>query len=249
MKKTFLSTLAVLLAAVFATSAFAYETYDDEVVIDRVRVRRYRIYRDRSEDFWKERMLTRTLSLNVGMWAALAANMETPDMGSTSVKFRDPDWLFSIGAKLWFYRSRFGIGLDAVLLDHYKEVLETGSAYWTRDGNLLITSEEKEFTVAKWLVDLDVYYRLPLVPNLQLVGGVGLTYFVSTLGSLPYVDNGTAVGYNLKLGGEYFVDKDISVTGMFTWHDFHSGAIYVNGGTEETKVRLFSLGLQVNLYL
>lgn len=252
MKKTTITTgLVLLLAGLGANVLVAYPGDGMDEDMD-YRPRRPLFRRDmpRHQDFWKDRMLRRTLSINAGLWAALSANIDSPDLQGSDVEFRDPDWLFSIGAKLWFYESRFGIGLDAILLDRYVENIPSDFTYWDRYGNLVTHTGTAKYTISKWMVDLDLYYRLPLSPRLQAVGGLGLTYFVFDSGGAPgYVSSRTEVGYNLKAGAEYFVDREISITGMFTWHDFHQGAVYVAGSEEATVLKMFSFGVQVNLYL
>ena len=237
MKRKIILIVAVFLAAMFTFSAVAQD-YDDD-------------YAPRRRRFgWKERALSRTLSVNVGLWGALESKTEYEGVANT-VKTEDPDLLFSMGAKLWFYRSNWGIGIDAVLLDVQK--FETGGSYEYWDGSGWVTdyyTETSEYQ--KWLIDLDLYYRLPITRNLQAVAGAGLTFIRHIYeGDFADSDNSVSAGYNLKLGGELFIARNWSVSCMFTWHHFQDAGITTTTGGEsvENVMKMFSANAQLNLYL
>ena len=240
-KKAMLMILALALTGLCAFSAVAQDYYDDAP-------RGRRGYYG-----WKNRMLTRGLSVNVGLWRAFEANVEGTD---GTIKPEDPDYLFSMGAKLWFYRSNWGVGIDAVLLDVQKFTDTDTYEYW--DGTQWVTDTYNtgtEYEMRRWLIDLDVYYRLPVARSVQLVGGAGFTFikikYDGDVGTLE-TDDSMNVGYNLKAGAELFFSRDWSVSCMVTWHHFKEGGIdsgFGTGTTIESTVKLLSATAQLNWYL
>lgn len=191
---------------------------------------------------WKNVWLSKTLSLNLGGWRAMSA---TVAQGGEK-DFDEPDWLGSIGAKLWFYRSNWGVGVDAVLLN--SEEVEGYEDYWgagTWDGGY--------YTISQWLVDVNLFYRMPLTPRLQAVAGAGLTYFVFDGGGAPQYEDTTAeAGYNVKLGGELMLSDSLTVSGMFTWHQFKVGTYFSDlnaTGTDDEFSKMFSFAVAVNWYI
>lgn len=238
MNKKALLILALLLTGLCAFSAVAQDYYDDA---PRSR---------RGYGGWKSRMLTRGLSVNVGLWRAFEANVEGTE---GTIKPEDPDYLFSFGAKLWFYRSNWGVGIDAVLLDAQKFSATESYEYW--DGDSWETDfYATDYEMRRWLIDLDVYYRLPISRSIQLVGGAGFTFikikYDGDVGTLE-TDDSMNVGYNLKAGAEMFLSRDWSVSCMVTWHHFKEGGVNITTGVEtiENTVKLLSATAQINWYL
>lgn len=197
---------------------------------------------------WRRRMLRRTLSISGGFWAAMSTEVTKTDGSVVTTDYKQPDWLFSVGAKLWFYQSNFGVGVDGILLD--MQEMEYDPYPGTDMYGNPITNPGGTATMTTWLVDLDVFYRLPISPTLLAVGGAGLSYNVFNAGGHPlYEDSSNSVGFNVKLGGELFIDREISVTGMFTWHTFKQGALINNVYNENLQVKMLSFGVMANIYL
>lgn len=239
MNKKAMFILALLSTGLCAFSAVAQDYYDDA---PRPRRGYYGL---------KNRMLTRGLSVNVGLWRAFEANVEGTE---GTIKPEDPDYLFSMGAKLWFYRSNWGVGIDAVLLDAKKYT--TSDTYeWWNGTEWETQTYATDYEMRRWLIDLDIYYRLPVARSVQLVGGAGFTFikykFDGDVGTME-TDDSMNVGYNLKAGAEFFFSRDWSVSCMVTWHHFKEGGIdseFGSGTTIESTVKLLSATAQLNWYL
>jgi len=203
---------------------------------------------ERRKGDWRADALEKTLSVGVGFWRALWSEVTYDNGFVAQYKYSDPDWLFSLGAKLFFYESNFGIGVDAILMD------KESASYEAYSVMLPDTTEQKypagTATITQWLVDVDLYYRFPLIPNLNLIGGAGLTYNYVNSGDHPkFEDTTSGVGWNLKLGAEYFVDDSISVSLYWTLHNFERGATIAGNKNMNAQVTLTSLLLMANLYL
>ncbi len=231
------------LVALFVTPAVAF--YDEEGNYHAPRIRRSR----RSRRYnWKSAALTKTLSVNLGMWGALKSETTYPDGSNEKFETDEPDWLGSVGAKLFFYGSNWGVGLDAIMLSSSDVYL---------DGSSDVFDEFGTYTVKHMLVDLDLYYRLPLTPKINAIGGVGMTYSRVDAGGNPLMqDSNVLAGYNVKAGAELFLSDSISLIGMFTWHSFDQGELYIDtvsdtftSGETETTSKLFSIAFQLNWYL
>ena len=228
--KTRILAVTLVLVALLAGSLAAY---DDDYQSER-----------RKGD-WRADALEKTLSVGVGFWRALWSEVTYDNGFVAQYKYSNPDWLFSLGAKLFFYESNFGVGLDAILMD------KTSVDY--PDGLMPVTNDPitaGSATITQWLVDIDLYYRFPLIPKLNLIGGAGLTYNYVNSGDHPYMEDTTSgVGWNLKLGAEYFVDDSISVSLYWTLHNFERGAEVAGAQNQNAQVTLTSLLLMANLYL
>lgn len=228
----------LVLTALFVFSAVAQD--DDDEYAPR-----------RRRPGWRSQALSRTLSINLGLWAALEAKIAT-DRAVYTIKPEEPDYLFSIGAKLWFYRSNWGIGVDAVLLD--TETFEENTTYIYWDGyGWAEDSYTETFSYQKWMIDLNLYYRWPIIRSLQAIGGVGVTFIRHVYDGAPDQDDYSfSAGYNLKLGGELFVARSFSVSMIFTWHHFKDDGITTADAVSEdvhNTVKMLSVTAQLNLYL
>ena len=200
---------------------------------------------ERRKADWRADALEKTLSVGVGFWRALWSEVTYDNGFVAQYKYSDPDWLFSLGAKLFFYESNFGVGVDAILMDKASVEYPAGAMPVTKDPIAAGSA-----TITQWLVDFDLYYRFPLIPNLNLIGGGGLTYNYVNSGDHPYMEDSTSgVGWNLKLGAEYFVDDSISVSLYWTLHNFERGAEVAGSQNQNAQVTLTSLLLMANLYL
>lgn len=226
----------LLLAMMLAGSLAAYDEDDD-----------YQSERQKRD--WRADALERTLSVGVGFWRALWSKV-TYDSGFVAqYKYSSPDWLFSLGAKLFFYESNFGIGLDAILMDSSKQEYAAYSETNPLTGEVYIYPAGTA-TITQWLVDLNGYYRFPLIPNLNLVGGAGLTLNYLNSSDHPYLkDDADGVGWNIKLGAEYFFFDSISASLYWTLHRFARGATVAGNRNMNAQVTLTSILLMANLYL
>lgn len=198
---------------------------------------------------WKNVWLSKTLNVNIGAWRAMSATV----VQGGEKDIEDPDWLGSIGAKLWFYRSNWGVGVDAVLLN----TQEIGAYDWVSGTGWVENTSYGTFTISQWLVDVDIFYRMPLTPKLQLIAGAGLTYFIFDAGGAPQYESTTAeAGYNVKLGGELMLSDSLTVSGMFTWHQFKTGSYFADAAyLSDTSVegeefsKMFSFAVSLNWYI
>ena len=195
---------------------------------------------------WRAKALERTLSVGIGFWRALWSEV-TYDNGYTAqYKYSDPDWLFSLDAKLFFYESNFGVGLSAIMMDS-KKLDYAADLVTYPDGSMNLAGTA---TLTYWLADLDLYYRFPLIPGMNLIGGAGLTYSYIDTGDHPQMDDSTSgVGWNIKLGAEYFFADSISVSLYWTYHSFERGAEVAGSANKNASVKLTSLMALVSLYL
>lgn len=133
-----------------------------------------------------------------------------------------------------FMRGRLGIGLEGFLLDYFNERSETTTEYVGYDSYgyyqyIYTTGWTTEYY--KWLMDLDVLYRLPLSPTLLVNGGAGITYELVQVHAVP--DNPSLAtvdesftgnfGFNLKVGGELLLGGGLSATIDWKWQTWASG--------------------------
>jgi hypothetical protein len=228
--------LAVTLVFVLGIAGIL-SAYDDDYVSE-----------SRKKD-WRADALEKTLSIGVGFWRAVWSQVTYDNGFVAQYKYSDPDWLFSLGAKLFFYQSNFGIGVDAILMDSTKQDFP---AYSETNP---ITGVTNNFaagttTITQWLVDVDLYYRFPLIPSLNLVAGAGLTLNYVNTGDHPYLsDKASGAGWNAKLGAEFFVDDSISLSLYWTLHNFNRGTTVAGSQNMNATVTLTSLLFMANLYI
>lgn len=194
---------------------------------------------------WRAKALERTLSVGIGFWRALWSEVTYDNGYSAQYKYSNPDWLFSLGGKLFFYESNFGVGLDAILMKSDKIDYPAGTMPVTGDAYAAGTA-----TITQWLADIDLYFRYPLIPNMNLIAGAGLTYNYVNSSDHPQMEDSTSgVGWNIKLGGEYFFVDSVSAALYWTFHSFERGAEVAGSVNKNASVKLTSLMVMVNLYL
>jgi hypothetical protein len=109
-----------------------------------------------------------------------------------------------------------------------------------------------EATLHPFLIDIDLLFRLPLIPRLLLNAGAGLTFEcmyytvsrvtkgVSGSQNIDSGFDGSQPGYNIKIGVEFFLDakERLSVTADSTLQYWRSGF-----GKEKFRIYIVSVGL------
>ncbi len=100
----------------------------------------------------------------------------------------------------------------------------------------------------KWLVDIDLLYRIALTPKIVALGGVGITYelltWTVTDTSTGFEETGSEndnFGYNFKVGAEVFIAYSWSISGEWKWQS------WTGYGEEKFTINSFVLG--INWYL
>jgi hypothetical protein len=228
---------AMLVVFAFDLGAQAYiheDDYEDDIGPAPAR----RIF-DNSGN-WRQEMLRKQLSFGLGVWRAYWSRV-TYDTGFAQDYLFDPTYLFSFGAKYFFYDSYFGVGVDGVLMKTHTVEF---------DGIDPPELQAGKTTVTQWLIDINAYGRYPIIKNLNLIGGAGITCSYMDMGGYPGTkDNFSAAGWNAKLGAEFFVDDMISVSLFATYHSFSQGAVIAGLENQNANVKLTSFALMANLYL
>jgi hypothetical protein len=191
---------------------------------------------------WRDESLARQLSIGAGVWRAYWGKV-TYEGGNEQAYLFDASYLFSIGTKYFFYGQYFGIGLDGILMESHTEPYEgyyAGGTY--HDGG--------KTTVTQWLFDLNAYGRYPLFYFMNIVGGVGLTCNYVDMGDMPdSKDKFSLAGWNAKLGVEFFVTYEFSISLFATYHSFKRGATVAGMVNQNANVKLTSFFLMANYYL
>jgi opacity protein-like surface antigen len=194
---------------------------------------------------WRAESLARQTSVGLGIWRAYWAAVDYTSGNREQYLFDDPSYMFSVGAKYFFYGSNFGLGLDGVLMESHTEPYEgfrdPFSGEWHPAGNA---------TVTQWLLDINAYYRYPLFYFLNLVGGAGMTCSLVDYGDKPNTKPSTsAAGWNAKVGAEFFISDIVSVSLFATYHSFKKGAVIGGITNQNVNVKLTSFFLMLNYYM
>ena len=191
-----------------------------------------------------QQFLARQLSMGLGVWRAYWSRV-TFEGGLQQDYLFEPTYLISAGMKYFFYGSNFGVGMDGVFMDSYKQP-------YTAAGNAPAEGAEPAgtATVTQWLFDINAYYRYPLFRSLNLLGGAGLTCNYVDMGEIPNKkDEFSAAGWNVKAGVEFFIADDISFSLFATYHSFKQGAVVAGIQNKNANVKLTSFMLMGNFYL
>jgi len=127
----------------------------------------------------------------------------------------DTTWLFGFNLRKYFGGS-LGLGFEMLFM-HSRTERDPFSAPGSR--------QYYEVSITPFLADFDLLFRLPLLPRLLLNAGTGLTFecMFYTVREVyggfsgEVVESGSGgsqPGYNLKIGAEFFLDKNerLSVT-------------------------------------
>jgi len=184
---------------------------------------------------WKDKMLSRQLSIGLELAHRLGYSYTDPAGNETEWQpgVNEITWFGGFNFRYFFPKSNWGVGFEGLVLD--METLNStdtsvtsgydGYGYYT-----YIYQTNTETTLIKWLVDIDLLFRFPVTPKLLVNGGVGFTIDVVTWTQKD--SNGNElnkgsevgdVGFNFKIGGEYFLDEVWSVTLDWKWQTWASG--------------------------
>lgn len=137
-------------------------------------------------------------TLSIGLIASYNLEYKVEDSAGNEIGGGDMNDSY-VGLSGRFYAlmgGKLGIGLDMILLDSYD------------DGT---------YMSYLWQVDVDILLRVPLTRRLLATAGIGYSQMIATFEDPALDSESSDVGYNLKLGAEYFLSRSISITGEFKW--------------------------------
>lgn len=196
---------------------------------------------------WKARMLNKQLFVGLQLAQRMTYTYTDAGGGSTSVdadEINEVNQFFGFNARYYFPQSRWGVGFEALLMDH---VSGSDTAYYeTYWGSTSYTYNS--FDIYRWLVDVDLLFRTPLTPKIMLNAGAGLTYQVVTweVTDGSYTDSGSyaegSYGLNAKVGAEIFFSDMISGTIDVKWHWWNTGV-----GEEQLMITSVVAGVHISL--
>jgi hypothetical protein len=202
---------------------------------------------------WKEQALSSKMSFGIFLQQRLSYGYTDPagisqewDADSVQAVNR----FFGMNFK-YFMTPSLGFGIDMMLLDwasYTEQQVSTGSGYDQYGYYTYIQSTTAKVDISKWLIDLDLIYRMAITPKILLNGGIGLTYevlywTVDTGYSIEKgSESGDMVGFNLKLGGEYKLDEMFSISGDWKWQYWPTGV-----GDEKYSIFSFAVGLNISM--
>lgn len=159
-------------------------------------------------------------SIAVGLLASynLSVNQDVEGGGSTSQELNH-DYYGLSGRFLPLLGGKLGAGIDMILL-HIGD-----------DANL-------------WQFDVDILLRLPLGKKLTANAGLGYSQYVISFknGDDPWTSD---LGYNLKLGAEYFLSRNLSLSGEFKWTWWE----YVDGSSQTVTDTFLSFQIGLHYWL
>jgi hypothetical protein len=199
---------------------------------------------------WRAPLYSRTVSAGLELAHRLEYSYRDPNGYDTSWSSKygsEIDWFFGFNLRV-FFGDNWGIGIEGLVMDYALVKGDSSYSYWDAGdyyGYLVVPGYET--TIIKWLVDFDILYRLPLTPRFLLNAGIGLTVDATTWETKDGYDNKIAsgtvagdIGYNWKLGAEYFTNDLWSLTLDWKWQTWKSGV-----GQE--KYSIFSIVMGVNV--
>ena len=184
---------------------------------------------------WKDKMLSRQLSIGLELAHRLGYSYTDPAGNETEWQpgVNEITWFGGFNFRYFFPKSYWGVGFEGFVLDMETVTSTdisvaqgyTGQGYYT-----YILQTGTETTYIKWLVDIDLLFRFPVTPKLIVNGGAGFTFDMVTWTQKDLSGNelnkGSEigdVGFNFKIGGEYFLDEVWSVTLDWKWQTWASG--------------------------
>jgi len=202
---------------------------------------------------WTPAMFARTFSLG-GELAKRVEYSYTNPFGDTvewEPDVNDVIWFGGFSMRIFFSGSNWGIGFEGLYLDSakidnsltYASQSYAGYGYY---GNVFKPGTVTWFV--KWLWDIDILFRIPIVPKLLVNGGAGLTMEAVTwvqedlegVSTDSGIETGE-VGFNWKIGVEYFLDDVWSVTFDWKWQRWDSG-----NGKESTTIASLVGGIHMS---
>lgn len=224
---TSLLTMVFALLFAFGTAGFAFDD-DDDVDVDAPEC-------SSGGGSWRDQMLSRQLSVGLELAHRLGYSYTNPAGEEVDWKagVNDITWFAGFNARYFFGKSYWGIGFEGLILDF--DTIEgsstsissgyNGYGYYTH-----ILQVNTETTIVKWLIDLDLLFRFPVTPKILVNGGAGLSFDMVTWSTKDSSGNKLAedaelgdVGFNFKVGGEYFIDDSWSVTLDWKWQTWKTG--------------------------
>lgn len=134
-----------------------------------------------------------------------------------------------------FMRGKLGVGIDMIMLQQ----TEYWSVYY---GDWV--------TMTDFMVDFNILLRFRVGRSLTVNGGIGYSQYATTWEDSTYSDTEWGkLGFNVKLGAEYFVTRNISITGdlkytFFTYDNYDPGI-----STDQITYRHYSVVLGVHYWL
>jgi len=183
---------------------------------------------------WRKIPYSRFVSLGAELAHRIRYEHEGPSGDSMSWTPGDDGEITWFGGIVYrmFFGGNWGFGFEGLIMDYHKIRGNAGYAYTGLGGYQgYIMVEGYDTTVMRWLCDFDLLYRYPLTPKILLNAGAGLSMDAVTwetkdrLGEK--IASGSevgALGFNLKLGVEYFVSTYWSITLDWKWQTWRTGA-------------------------
>jgi len=169
-------------------------------------------------------------SFSIGLFAAYHFKTTVEFNGKEAqdqARGREPsDTYFGLGVRFYpFLGGKLGVGIDMMLLDR---------------------GDFQE----QWLADLDVLLRFSLIPELTVNGGIGWSQYLTVydFGTDSHTEWGK-VGVNVKVGAEYFLTRNFSVSGDFKWTTFKYDFSYEGALVEKFKFIYFTFQLGIHYWL
>ena len=151
----------------------------------------------------------------------------------------EPTWFAGFNMRV-FFGGKWGVGIEGIVLNTEKIREGVGNGYW-HYGDYY----EYETTVIQWLWDFDILYRYVLTPRVLVNAGAGFTLDVTSWATKDSAGNELRsggevgdVGYNWKIGVEYFIGNMWSITLDWKWQTFGRG-----GGQEKYKISSLVAGI------
>lgn len=172
-------------------------------------------------------------SLSVGLIGSIHMKTDVLDQNDDVIATMEEETKkANIGLSFrWFplMRGKLGVGLDVIYLQT--------TSYWAYD-------------VTDFMVDFNLLLRIPIGRSLTINGGLGYSQYATTYDDGSYSDTEWGkLGFNVKLGAEYFVTRNISITGdlkytFFTYDNYDPMSPYT-----EITYRHYSVVLGVHYWL
>ena len=239
-----LSTLVLASIVALSTVGFAMDDGDegDDAVAP-----------TRAKSNWQDKILSRQLSIGVELAHRLGYSYTSPAGQKVDWEpgVNEITWFGGFNARYFFQKSYFGVGFEGLVLDIEKisgSSTSISTGYDSYGGQYtFIYQTGTETTFIKWLWDIDFLFRYPVTPKLIANAAIGLTMEAVTWDAKnsagTSLDSGTEigdVGFNWKIGAEYFLDEVWSINVDWKWQTWASGI-------GEEKFTIFSFVAGVNL--
>ncbi|MDR2733333.1 MAG: porin family protein [Spirochaetota bacterium] len=201
---------------------------------------------------WRDTLYSRILS--GGVEVAHRTRYAYTDPGGESMHWASGDlgditWFFGFNARM-FLGKNWGVGLEGLIMNVATAQGSSGYQYTSYGGyHYYLGIPGCQTTIIKWLCDLDILYRYALTPRFLANAGAGLTMDARTwdtteIRSGEKVDSGVEIGnmgYNFKLGVEYFIDEKYSITA--DWKRQHWGT---GVGSEKYSISSVVVGVSMS---